>query len=99
MQILRSLSSYFINKYITNLPFSVTCGLEAMDHQVEYSLIRIFWLIKQILWSLGVLLQEKNSHNLVPLTKLELFLRDRDSASYQESTVDLFQRISSLFNS
>ena len=32
-----------------------------MDQQVEYSLIQTFQLLKQILWSLARLFQEKNS--------------------------------------
>ena len=60
-QIPRSRCSYFINKYITNVPFSITCVLEALDQQVEYSLIQTFRLLKQILRSLGCLFQRKKT--------------------------------------
>ena len=32
---------------------SISCDLEAMDQQVEQSLIQTFSLLKQILWFLG----------------------------------------------
>ena len=40
---------------------SISCDLEAMDQQVEHSLIQTFLLLKQILWFLGCLFHEKNS--------------------------------------
>ena len=39
---------------------SISCDLEAMDQQVEHSLIQTFLLLKQILWFLGCLFHEKN---------------------------------------
>ena len=39
LQLLKSLSSYFINKYITDVPLSISYGLVALDQQVECSLI------------------------------------------------------------
>ena len=97
-QILRSLSTYFINKYITNILFWIICGLDALDQQVEYSLIRTFRLLKQILPSLGCLFYERNSRYLELSFQLELFPRFRDSSIYRESTVDSFRRIISLSN-
>ena len=46
------------------MPLSISCGLEVVDQQVEYILIRTFRLLKEILWSLGHLFQEKNSRTL-----------------------------------
>ena len=46
------------------MPLSISCGLEVVDQQVEYTLIRTFRLLKEILWSLGNLFQEKNSRTL-----------------------------------
>ena len=98
VQILRSLSTYFINKYITNILFWISCGIDALDQQVEYSLIRTFRLLKQILPSLGCLFHERNSRYLELSFQLELFPRFRDSSIYRESTVDSFRRIISLSN-
>ena len=48
---------------------SISCDLEAMDQQVEHSLIRTFPLLKEILRFLGRLFHEKtlgisnSSHN------------------------------------
>ena len=93
-----SLSTYFINKYITNILFWIICGLDALDQQVEYSLVRTFRLLKQILPSLGCLFHERNSRYLELSFQLELFPRFRDSSIYRESTVDSFRRIISLSN-
>ena len=41
------------------MPLPISCGLEVVDQQVEYTLIRTFRLLKEILWSLGNLFQEK----------------------------------------
>ena len=98
VQILRSLSTYFINKYITNILFWISCGLDALDQQVEYSLVRTFRWLKQILPSLGCLFHERNSRYLELSFQLELFPRFRDSSIYRESTVDSFRRIISLSN-
>ena len=38
----------------------MSCGLEAVDHQVECYLIRTFWLLKQVLKSPGHLFHKKN---------------------------------------
>ena len=45
-----------------------------MDQLVEYSLIRIFGLLKQILWSIDRLFQEKNSQKLKLSIKFKLKL-------------------------
>ena len=78
---------------------SISCDLEAMDQEVEHSLIRNFPLFKQIIWFLGRLFHEKNSQYLELLPQFELFSLYRESSSYRESTVDLFRRIRSLLNS
>ena len=52
---------------------SISCDLEAMDQEVEHSLIRIFPLLKQILWFRGRLFHERNSQYLELLPQLELF--------------------------
>ena len=77
----------------------ISCDLEAVDQEVEHSLIQTFPLLKQILWFLGCLFHEKNSRYLKLLPQFELFSLHRDSLSYRESTVDLFRRIRSLLNS
>ena len=79
--------------------FPISCDLEAMDQEVEHSLMQTFLLLKQILWFLGCLFHEKNSRYLKLLPQFELFSLHRDSLSYRESTVDLFRRIRSLLNS
>ena len=55
-------------------------------------------MLKQILWSLGRLFQEKYTRYLERFHKPQLFPRSRESLSYQETTVDLIWCISSLFN-
>lgn len=45
MRIPGSRSSYFFDKYITNVPLSLSCGLETEDQHVEYSLTQIFLLL------------------------------------------------------
>ena len=77
----------------------ISCDLEAMEQEVEHSLIQSFSLLKQILWFLGCLFHEKNSWYLKLLPQFELFTLYRDSLSYRESTADLFRRIRSLLNS
>ena len=62
-----------INANATNILVSISCDLEAMDQEVEHSLIRIFPLLKQILWFLGRLFHERNSQYLELLPQLELF--------------------------
>ena len=96
VQILRSLSTHFINKHINNILLCISCGLDALDKQVEYSLIRTFRLLKQI--PLGCLFHERNSRHLELSLQLELFPRFRDSSICRESTVDSFRRIISLSN-
>ena len=53
-----------MNTNVTNTLLSnvtnVSCDLDAMDQQVEHSLIQTFLLLKQILWFLGCLFHEKN---------------------------------------
>ena len=70
-----------------------------MDKQVEYFLIQTFWLLKQIFRWIGHLFLGNNSRYLELFHKLELFPLFRDGLNYQKSTVDLFRRISSLYNS
>ena len=53
---------------------SVSCGLEAKDQQVEYSLIRTFWLFKQILWPLDSLFHKKILSILNSYLNLNYFL-------------------------
>ena len=70
-----------------------------MDKQLQYFLIQTFWLLKQIFQYFGHLFLGNNSRYLELFHKLELFPLFRDSSNYQESTVDLFRRISSLYSS
>ena len=77
----------------------ISCDLEAMDQEVEHSLIQTFSLLKRIIWFLGCLFHEKNSRYLKLLPQFELFSLYRDSFVYRESTSDLFRRIRSLLNS
>ena len=68
VQIPRLLSSFFINKYTTNVTLSIIYGLENVDQQVEYSLIRTFPLFKLILLSLGRLFQRKKNSQYIELS-------------------------------
>ena len=70
------------NENTTNVLLSISC--EAVDQQVEYSLIQTSRLFKQILRSLGRL---KNSRFLELFPQIELFPLTRDSFSYRESTI------------
>ena len=88
-----------INANATKKLLSISCDLEAMDQEVEHSLIRTFPLLNQIVWFIGRLLHEKNSRYLELLPQFELFSRYRDSSSYRQSTADLFWRIRSQSNS
>ena len=53
-----------MNTNVTNILLSnvtnISCDLDAMDQQVEHSLIQTFLLLKQILWFLGCLFYEKS---------------------------------------
>ena len=49
------------NANITKVLLFISCDLEAMDYLVEYSLIRTFRLLKQILRSLRRLFQENKT--------------------------------------
>ena len=88
-----------INANGTNLLLPISRDLEAIDQELEHSLIQTFPLLKEILWFLGCLFHEKNSRYIELLPQFELFSLYRDSLSYRESTVDLLQRIRSLLNS
>ena len=77
---------------------STSCDLEAMDQLVEYSLIQTFWLLKQILLSLGRLFQENNSQYLELFPQLEVSPLSCDSLSYWDSIAGLFRRFPSLTN-
>ena len=77
----------------------ISCDLEAVDQEVEHSLIQTFPLLKQILRFLDCLFHEKNSRYLELLPQFELFSLYCDSLSYRESTADLFWRIRFLLNS
>ena len=88
-----------INANVTNMLLPISCDLEAVDQEVEHSLIPTFSLLKRIIWFLGCLFHEKNSGYLKLLPQFELFSLYRDSFSYRESTSDLFRRIRSLLNS
>lgn len=61
VQIPSSLATSFINGNITNVLLSISCGLEAVDQRVEYSLILTFWLLRQILQYFGYLFYGKKA--------------------------------------
>ena len=70
-----------------------------MDKQVEYVLIQAFLFLKPIFRWIGHLFLGNNSRYLELFHKLELFPLFRDILNYRESIIDLFRRISSLYNS
>ena len=93
MQIPRSISSYFINKNLTNALLSVSCGLEAMDQEVKYSLI---WTFRNKFSCPFVVLCRKKT---LEISNSQLYSNYFfGPVTVWESTVDLFWRISSLSN-
>ena len=84
---------------VTNVLLPISCDLQGMDQQVEYSLIQTFRLLKQIIFSFGRLFHEKIMKSL-GISNYSLISNNfLCPVINREYTVDLFWRIDSLFNS